>query len=219
MIVDSNIVTLQERFHINDSLYILRLFPKIFQFKTGQHISISLAGDTNKRVYSIASGEHEDYIDIVIREVENGNLSKKFKKVDKGSIFQLSKPTGYFTLPENFKEYTIYCIATGSGIAPFISFSQTHKDFPFTIIHGIKNKFDSLHDKFSPNVSYITCSSKLNEAIFNGRVTEYIKKINFTNKDLFYLCGNGEMIHQVYSYLKSISIERSNINYEEYYNN
>ncbi len=219
MVIDENLVTLQERIHINETLYILRFTPKTFTFKTGQHITLSLANDTNKRVYSIASGENENHIDVLIREVEHGNLSKKLKKVPIGTVFQLSKPTGYFTLPDNVENHTIYCIATGSGIAPFISYTQTFQHVPFTIIHGIKNISESFEHNISKDATYISCTSKSTEGIFNGRVTEYIKKQTFNTTDLFYICGNGEMIHEVYSFLKLIGIDRNNINYEEYYNN
>ena len=39
------------------------------QFKAGQHIIAGLKGELDQREYSVYSGENDDYLEILVREV------------------------------------------------------------------------------------------------------------------------------------------------------
>ncbi|MDP2337343.1 MAG: oxidoreductase, partial [Bacteroidota bacterium] len=110
--------------------------------------------------------------------------------------------------------------ATGSGIAPFLSFSKSHLNINLTIIHGIRDVSDSLIAELPSSVYYIICNSKTKVGDYFGRVTNYVKKIIDLVETYYYLCGNGEMmIHEIYMHLKKQNVSRENIFYEEYFNN
>lgn len=211
--------TLINKKEISSSLYLLYLDRKSINFKPGQHITLSIPGEDKSRLYSIASGNTDEHLELLIREISYGDLSIRFKQLMIHSPLQITKPVGYFCLPEDVQNKKIICIATGSGIAPFRSFSKSHLNLDLTIIHGIRDIHDSLIAELPTSVNYITCTSKTREGDYFGRVTNYIKEQNIDPKAYYYLCGNGEMIHEIYLHLKKQKVSRENIFYEEYFNN
>lgn len=208
-----------DRIDISSSLYMLRLEKNEINFEPGQHITLKISGEDKSRLYSIASAKDFEYINVLIREIKDGDLSKRFRTLEVGSLLELTEPVGYFTLPTPLNEKKVVCIATGSGIAPFLSFANSYPEYKIKIVHGIRNLDDSLKNQILENADYITCTSKSNDGDFEGRVTDYIKSQPLDSSALFYICGNGEMIHEVYNYLMKNNISRDSVFYEEYFNN
>jgi len=205
--------------NISPSIYKISLDRNNLNFIPGQHITMNIPGEDKSRLYSIASGLNDKYLEVLIREIKNGDLSVRFRKLPLESLIEITTPVGYFSLPDNLFSRKVICIATGSGIAPFISFSKSYPDFNFNIIHGVRNMEDSLRQELSINSNYILCTSKSNEGDFTGRVTAYIKSLKPDKEAYYYLCGNGEMIHEIFTYLKKENISKDQIYYEEYFNN
>jgi ferredoxin-NADP reductase len=203
--------------NLSSSLYLLQMEKIPFDFRPGQHITITLLDNNKSRVYSIASGINDNCTEILIREISGGDLSVKFRNLKTDNILEVAPPTGYFCLPTDFRQKKIVCISTGSGIAPFRSFVKSYPDSDFTIIHGIRNMEDAIDSELSVNTSYITCTSRTDEGQFQGRVTDYIKTIPLQKETHYYLCGNGNMIYDIYSFLKGNKITNDQIHYEEYY--
>jgi len=206
--------------NLSPSLYLLKLQKGEINFKPGQHTTLAIPGEEKSRLYSVASGASDPTLDVLIREITNGDLSVRFRQLKKGDPLFMTQPVGYFTMPENYNSENITCICTGSGIAPYRSFVRSYPDLKFTIIHGIQNMNDAIEQELGVNGKYIKCTSRSKEGDYHGRVTSYIKELkNLDTNGYYYLCGNGEMIHELYTYLKSQGINRSNIFYEEYFNN
>lgn len=205
--------------NVSDTLYIIHLSNDKFSFIPGQHVSLSLSNGSVSREYSIASGLNDATLDILIYEVPEGNLSKKIRSLSIGSYLYVGSPVGYFQLPDNFQRHRVVLIATGSGIAPFRSFYRSYATFPFQIIHGVKDLQDNFRCDIGTGSSYTLCLSKNADGDFKGRVTDFIQTQYFEKDTLFFLCGNGEMIHDVFMFLKNCGVDRNLIMYEEYYNN
>ena len=64
---------MQMRF-LTERTFVLRLDRRNMQFKAGQHIIVGLQGELNQREYSVYSGEKDDYLEILVREVLDGNV-------------------------------------------------------------------------------------------------------------------------------------------------
>lgn len=205
--------------NLSDSLYIVGMNKKNVQFIPGQHIALNLPGEDKARLYSIASGANDDNIEVLIREIKGGDLSVRFRNLNPGDSIVMTNPVGYFCIPPDADNANIICIATGSGVAPFRSFANTHKQLKFTVVHGVRDSKDSVQQEFSDNTRYLLCTSRSKEGDFHGRVTDYVKSLPISENDLFYLCGNGEMIHEVFSYLRKNGVKRESVYYEEYFNN
>ena len=105
----------------------MRLDRGDMQFKAGQHIIAGLKGELDQREYSIYSGEKDDYLEILVREVQDGNVSLKLKQSKPGQVLQVNGPFGSFGLEEfNMFSRKHVFIASGTGISPFHSFVRSY---------------------------------------------------------------------------------------------
>jgi ferredoxin--NADP+ reductase len=78
--------------------------------------------DAPKRAYSITSGPDDDFIEFYSIKVPDGPLTSKLQKIEVGNTVSVgNKPTGTLLI-DNLTEGTdLWLLATGTGIAPFIS--------------------------------------------------------------------------------------------------
>ncbi len=196
--------------------YILT-FKRNFKFIAGQVVGLGINTLIEPRLYSIASGENDDYVEILYTEKADGKLTpllSPLKKVDK---ILVSSPFGSFT--ENNDSPIL--VATGTGIAPFISMLKSGKVRNATLIHGVSlpNYFyyaDYLEKQLGER--YIRCSSKFHSAdYFNGRVTQYIQEHQVDPNKKYYLCGVAEMVVDTRDILISKGIPYRNILAEIYF--
>ena len=89
-------------------------------FKAGQYITLGLPDDYESREYSIYSAENSPFLEVLIKEIDEGKVSKQLKRVKEGETVRLDGPFGFFTLERKFIENSkILLIASGTGISPF----------------------------------------------------------------------------------------------------
>jgi len=108
--------------HYTDSLFKFQLTKSDgFQFKAGQFTMIGL-DDTPKRAYSITAGPQDNFIEFYSIKVPDGALTSKLQNIQVGDFVNVSdRPVGNLVV-ENLDEGTdLWLLATGTGIAPFIS--------------------------------------------------------------------------------------------------
>lgn len=108
--------------HYTDSLFKFKLTkPNDFKFKSGQFTMIGLEG-TPKRAYSITSAPKDTFLEFYSIKVPDGALTSKLQHIQVGDFVSVSdRPTGNLIV-ENLDEGTdLWLLATGTGIAPFIS--------------------------------------------------------------------------------------------------
>jgi len=204
--------------HLTDSTYVLRLDRNGMDFTPGQHITLGPAGDNQLREYSIYSPNNVDYLEVLIKEVETGSVSKKLKKQQRGDIVNVEGPFGFFTLNENkLNSSELLFIATGTGIAPFHSIVKSYPNVNYKILHGIRHSNERYEFEDYPRENYISCVTKDKNGDFHGRVTDYLAENNANKNTLVYLCGNYEMIHAVYDLLATKGISADNIRTEVYF--
>jgi ferredoxin-NADP reductase len=64
---------------LSESTFILT-FPKCrFEFVPGQHVNLSLMSEQIGREYSIYSSPNDNFMQILVKEVEDGYLTPKLK--------------------------------------------------------------------------------------------------------------------------------------------
>ena len=208
---------LQIRF-LTESTFVLRLDRGNLQFKAGQHVIVGLKGELNQREYSVYSGEKDDYLEILVREVLNGNVSSQLKQSKQGQILQVNGPFGSFGLESyNMFSAKLVFIASGTGIAPFHSFVKSYPGINYTLLHGVRYKNEGYErNDYDPN-RYILCTSKERSTGFKGRVTKFLTGYPVDPEMLFYLCGNSSMIYESYHILRNKGIPDGNIFSEVYF--
>ena len=204
--------------HLTDHTFVVRFERKGLIFKPGQHLLASPDQQNTFREYSIYSGENDPWLEILVREVEEGHVSKSLKHLNQGDQILIDGPMGFFQVdPVTISGKKICFIASGTGIAPFHSMVKSYPSLDYLLIHGIRYQNEQYDkDTYQPG-RYISCISKDKSGNYFGRVTGYLES-NFPGTDMhYYLCGNFNMIRDVFELLTEKEIERNYIHTEVYF--
>jgi ferredoxin/flavodoxin---NADP+ reductase len=203
---------------LTESTFVLRFDRGDMQFKAGQHIIVGMEGELNQREYSVYSGEKDDYLGILVREVLNGSVSSQLRHCKPGQLLQVNGPFGAFGI-ESFDRFTkkLVFIATGTGIAPFHSFVRSYPGINYTLIHGVSYNNEAYErTEYDPG-RYVLCTSKESKGGHKGRVTKFLPGYPVDPDMLFYMCGNNNMIYEVYHILRDKGIPDEKIFSEVYF--
>lgn len=202
--------------HYTDRLFKFKLIKPIdFVFKAGQFTMISVE-DAPKRAYSMTSGPEDEFLEFFSIKVPNGPLTSKLQKIQPGDYVSVgNKATGTLII-DNLTEGTdLWLLATGTGIAPFISILSDDRTYDrFKTIHVIwsvreQNEllaFDSWLS--SINIDYIPIVTQDEE--WDGidvRMTSLIQKEVLMSdaipvKDKVMLCGSMDFNKQMMTILE-----------------
>jgi len=203
---------------LTPSAYVLKMERKGLDFTAGQHITLGLLQEIDSREYSIYSGEQDEYLEVLIKEVIDGHVSKKLKRVSQGDTLMFDGPVGYFTLPpDEIHQRKFYFIASGTGVAPFRSFVRSYPNLDYTLLHGVRYASEAYDKQEYSSEKYVLCTSQDQEGDFNGRVTEYIRQNIFDTNALYYLCGNINMIYEAFDILKLKGVPSNQLHAEVYF--
>lgn len=109
--------------HTTDQLFKIKTTrPDAFRFQAGEFVILGLDQVKPKRAYSITSGPHDPYLEFYSIKVPAGEFTTPFSKIQVGDEILLgTKPTGTLTLSNVVLGGELWLLATGTGIAPFIS--------------------------------------------------------------------------------------------------
>ncbi len=198
-----------------------------------------------ERPYSIASANHQtSEFEFYISQVKSGQLTPRLFSLTQGSRMWVDDDIlGIFNLNDTPQGANIVMIATGTGLAPYISFLRSHatqhSDIKMAVIHGAAYPWDlgyfselSFIENAFPNFYYFPTLLKSDDN-WNG-LTGYIEKhleagilenagieVDPT-KTHFYLCGNPKMVESVtkfledHNYMKHCQEQCGSLHVEEY---
>ena len=136
------------------------------EFEAGQHTQLGLYGFEKrssssepetipaeedkliKRLYSIVSEKNDTrQFEFYITQVKSGQLTSRLFNLNSGDRLYIGTSiTGSFRLDETPDGTDIVMVATGTGIAPYISFLRSHiverPESKMVVIHGGSNHWD-----------------------------------------------------------------------------
>lgn len=203
---------------VTDSTYILRFEKRDISFRPGQYVSIGLPNSSQLREYSIYSPVNAPYIEVLIKEVEEGSISKQLKKLPIGATLKVEGPFGFFMLPETeLHQHKYLFIASGTGISPFHSIITSTPTIDFLLLHGVRNGFENYGHQEINGGRYILCTSRDNSGDFHGRVTDWLKQNPVGPNTQCYLCGNCDMIYDSFDILEEQGVPAENLHAEVYF--
>lgn len=232
---------IQQKVEVAPGLIIIRVSPigwELPDFVAGQFTVLGLPSssprflysdkeDENKnnkfikRAYSVASSSKEkQYIEFYIRLVNSGELTPRIFALNNGDkIWMSPKMTGMFTISEIPKDQNIIFIATGTGLAPYMSMLRSdlvcNENRKYAAIHGARNSWDLGYrselltiERLCKNFTYIpviSCPEKEPvlwsgftgriENIWNDKIIQNKWGFEITNENThIFLCGHPEMI-------------------------
>ncbi|MEI6677201.1 MAG: FAD-binding oxidoreductase [Mariniphaga sp.] len=205
--------------NLTQSTYVLRLEKNDFQFKAGQYLVLNIPGEYKAREYSIYSPEDAPYIDLLIKEVVDGEISKELKYLKIGTKVEITGPFGFFVLrnwqPGEINHYTF--VASGTGISPFHSIILSNPGLNYEVIHGVKYIEEAYNSADYPPEHYTLCTSRDKRGTYSGRVTQYLREKGIRKDSIFYICGNSGMVHEVTDELEQNGISPENIRTEVFF--
>lgn len=197
--------------YLSEATYCLRLARNNFKFIPGQCVNIGLAGSGVNREYSTYSGAKENYLEFLIRKVPRGSVSVDLSQLKPGQEVTLDGAFGTFTIKKPTKREKYFFIGSGTGIAPFHAYVKSYPKIDYQILHGIRFASEQYDRQDYGKGRYIACVSGGGGGDFSGRVTHYLKKKSLPTNALYYLCGNREMINNVYDILRERGVNGNNI--------
>ncbi|MFH1699645.1 MAG: ferredoxin--NADP reductase [Candidatus Zixiibacteriota bacterium] len=246
-----------QRIEITKDLIKLRIVPdgwELSEFRPGQYVTLGMAGTSPRceradieerspknpdrvimRAYSIASSSiAREYLELYIGMVYTGSLSPRLIELKPNDRIWMSTTfRGMFTLQEVPPEFNAVLIATGTGVAPYMSMIRTELSSGlkrrFAVFHGAYHSIDlGYHSELSAlsavceNFSYLPTLSHAHEekTPWNGHKgfvqklwidgileKEWGMKPTLENTHIF-LCGNPYMIEEITGILKSEGFEK-----------
>ena len=205
--------------NLTESTYVLRLEKSDFEFKAGQYLVLNVPGENKAREYSIYSPEAAPYIDLLIKEVDKGEISKELKYLKVGTKVEITGPFGFFLLrdKDQIKENHFTFIATGTGIAPFHSIILSNPDLNYMMIHGVRHGYEAYDSSDYSEYRYKLCASREHGENFFGRVTHYLKEKGIDKNSIYYICGNSGMVNEVTEILEQNGTIPENIRTEVFF--
>jgi ferredoxin--NADP+ reductase len=116
-----------------------------FRFRNGQFtmLGIEIDGRPLLRAYSMASANYEEQLEFFSIKVPDGPLTSRLQRIRAGDIILVGrKATGTLVQDNLLPGTTLYLLATGTGLAPFVSIvkdPETYDRFDkVVLVHGCR---------------------------------------------------------------------------------
>lgn len=203
---------------VSPSAYILRFNRDGFSFRPGQYVHLGRAGRLDRREYSLYSPPDRDYLEILIKEVGGGLVSRELKRCRPGEPLALAGPFGNFLIREEDRPAGRFLfVATGTGIAPFHCFVRSYPGLDYTLLHGVRAVLEGYDWRVFERRRLVTCISREPDGDFHGRVTSYLRAHPPDPRTLCYLCGNSDMIYETLAVLRDGGVPSGRIFAEIYF--
>jgi len=217
---------LLDKKYINDNTFKVFFEKKDLTFIPGQHFSISIPNKSINREYSSYTSPQDNHLGFLIRRVEGGIMTNILNSMKIGEKVNIYGPYGSFTLNEKqIINKQIIFIASGTGIAPFVSIKEAYCIKNYKLFLGVRSRDDIPDsDKFDQSKCYYCISRDINlrqNNHFKGRITDNLDKLDFIEdfeNAIYMICGNSFMISDVYDMLVSKKkIDPNNIITESFF--
>ncbi|MDC3032645.1 ferredoxin--NADP reductase [Litorivicinus sp.] len=208
--------------HYSDALFSFKTTrgPDIRSFKAGQFTMIGMADDDVLRAYSIASAPNEAHLEFLSIKVPGGPLTERLKDIQVGDQIEVGdRPTGTLVLDNLKPGKRLWCVATGTGLAPFLSImrdKQTFERFEQVIVtHTVRTTQELAYGDLLTSLP-ITYYPTVTREPFQtpGRITERIDSgalwsdLDLTpwsiGEDRVMICGSPEFNKDIRSRLEGL---------------
>jgi len=208
-----------ENRHWTPALFSLRLAGPAFDFEAGQFVKLALDidGERVARPFSFVNPPGELPLEFYGVIVAGGPLSPRLACLQPGdAIYLSSKPAGFLVLSEVSPAEELWLLATGTGIAPFLSILRTPTPWArysrVILVHAVRRADELVYrdtldalgrvygDRFR-RVSFVSrepasgaLAGRIPAAIADGRLEAAAACAIAAERSQFMLCGNPDMV-------------------------
>ena len=200
-------------------LFELQLERGDVQFEPGACVAL-FSNSTESRPYSIAAGTGEEILRFLIRRVPDGKVSDWLAQRKPEDKVQASAPFGWFRPGRAVAGARSVFIATGTGIAPFLSYLRSNSQRePELCLYGVRRQAEAFNLEELQRIKnfYLALSQEEVNDHFYGRVTGLLQQIPLADDIHYYLCGLDTMIEETSSWLENHGVAYTQIHREIFF--
>ena len=216
----------------SDGLFTLEIHaPDVEKFEPGQFLQLGIEqeGKHLHRPYSVAS-PHGEVLDFFIVLVEEGRLTPHLWKMDVGDEIDISqKGVGSFTLSHCPDASTLWLIATGTGLAPYIAMLREKEVWDryqkIFVLHGVRyahelayqDELEAYRSENGDRFDYVPLVSRADvDHGLRGRITHCVENgsleshvnAEITTDSCIMMCGNPDMLTEMEELLGKRGIKK-----------
>lgn len=205
--------------------------PEHFRFAAGQFARLGFPEGAGYiwRAYSVTSAEYDEVLEFFVVLIEGGPMSARFEQIQAGSTILLDKTAQGFFMPERFPDgRDLIMLATGSGIAPFLSMLQQPEIWQrfdtLALAHSVSYNTDLIFNdfiaklaehplvgEFHAKLRFVPITTRetddihlhfrLPESLKNGSLAQAFALEFNPEHSRFMICGNPEMVQDTFKTL------------------
>ena len=229
--------------HFTDRLFRIKTTrDKTLRFRDGEFLMIGLDHFSEKlqrnkpimRAYSVTSPSHQETLEFYSIKVQDGPLTSKLQHIQVGDeILVNTKPVGTLITTNVKSGRTLYMLATGTGIAPFLALIRgfdVYENYDnVVLLHGVREVKELAFDdylnnlnedeiykeitqgkfKYYPTVTRETFKhqGRVTDAMYSGEVQRVLELEEFDKeKDRVMICGSMEMNLELKEYFEGLGL-------------
>jgi ferredoxin--NADP+ reductase len=217
-----------------EGLITLELDARLEPFSPGQFVMLGYNGTRERieRAYSLASAPDEAP-EFLLTHIEGGALTPHLFRLEIGDeLWATTKASGQFTLENVQDAKVLWMLATGTGIAPYISMLRTDEPWRrferIVLVHGARlpehlayrDEILARSGEHGGALTWIGVLSRSpsTEGVLHGRIPQLVEggqietlanaSIERSTAQVL-LCGHPEMIKEMRALLESRGLERN----------
>ena len=207
--------------HYTDKLFRIRTErPRSYRFTAGEFVMIALE-DTPNRAYSLTSGPYDDYLEFYSIKVQDGPLTSKLQHIKVGDTIKVGdKPTGTLILANLELGGHLVMMASGTGIAPFISLLREPETYDLfenitvtwtTRTHAEQDCYrDFLNEMPIEYFSTITQEPAENQGRIQKFLNHGILTIDNPKKQRIMICGSMDFNNDLKEHFTALGFSEGN---------
>ena len=210
-----------------DALFSLTVHAPVKPFTAGQFakLGLDIDGERVQRAYSYVNAPHNPDLEFYLVTVPDGKLSPRLAALKPGDeVLVVSEAAGFFVLEEIPDCETLWMLATGTAIGPYLSILEEGKDLDrfknLVLVHAARYAADlsylpqmrALEARYAGKLRIHTVVSRETApGMLTGRVPALIESgaleaavglpMNAETSHVM-LCGNPQMVRDTQQLLK-----------------
>jgi len=215
------------------NLFSLRVEAPRLAFEAGQfvRIALDLGGERVARPFSFVNAPQDPVLEFYGVIVPGGPLSPALARLQAGdALYVADNPSGFLVLGEVPPAADLWLVATGTGIAPFLSILRTEAPWQryrrVILVHGVRHARELVYRELIEEVlrlrsgafSYVrfasrehapeTLQGRIPAAISDGRLEAAAGAIA-PERSQFMLCGNPDMLRDAAAALAAKGLRKN----------
>jgi len=226
---------------LTPSLFTLRTTrDRGFRFRAGQFARLGVTkadGSTVWRAYSMVSSPHDEFLEFFSIVVPGGEFTSELSRLQVGDTLMVDRQAfGYLTLDRFIDGRDLWLLATGTGIAPFVSILQDFEVWEkferIILVYSAREKCELAYQdligelgqrdylaEYAHKLTYLPIVTRESlPGVLNGRITTLIENgeleraagVELTPEhSRVMLCGNPQMIDDTRKLLKDRNLQLS----------